>query len=277
MLPSSESTTQSLLPKLVATAVICVEVFITIQRVLFRRLEQDAVKHAHLDPTEIIATPFELRLLTHFATTVFAWTSVTMLLGAVIDSSGARKTKDVSVAALIKSFFVGSIGILAASIPVFLLCVLSGASPFENFPHTVLSAIYMSLFAFGPSFFRPGFFESPYGLIRLLVGGSSPSPPIQDVVPDQAAPKPHGTLLSTLEIIDRWAMFGVFAGNIPSSILRVLDHGTQIQRWPVPIILGSSIGYGVGAFVGMSICLIGRFSRGKLQSALSDENETKQL
>lgn len=42
-------------------------------------------------------------------------------------------------------------------------------------------------------------------------------------------------------------------GLIFSMILRTLDHGTQIQRWPTPVLMGTWIGFGIGTFICVAI------------------------
>jgi len=277
--------------KIVATLAICLQLSIAIQRILFRRLEHDAIKQARLDPTEIIAAPFDQQLLAQNVVTAFASVLATsVFVDAVHDklSFGTRRgggETGTSIVALSKSAVAGSAGVLAASIPVFLLCVLSGASPLEHVPHTVLASIYVSVLAFGPPFFHPGFFDSSLGLFRLLAGTETPSSADGDdsnLAPPNPAPAPvksRGFALKPREVVDRWAMLGVFAGNVPSSILLVLDHGSQIQRWPVPLILGSSIGFGIGSCLGVLLCIFGRFQERKslMISPSNGDNETKQL
>ena len=44
------------------------------------------------------------------------------------------------------------------------------------------------------------------------------------------------------------------AVTIPCCILRVYDRGWQIQRWPVPLIVGSTYGWALGLCVGTMLC-----------------------
>lgn len=46
-------------------------------------------------------------------------------------------------------------------------------------------------------------------------------------------------------------LYGMILVSIPVQILSVLDHGIQIQRWPLPIILGTTYGYVIGSMLGM--------------------------
>lgn len=46
--------------------------------------------------------------------------------------------------------------------------------------------------------------------------------------------------------------------TIPFQILTVLDHGLQIQRWPAPVLLGSTYGYAIGTIMGIFTNYINR-------------------
>lgn len=71
-------------------------------------------------------------------------------------------------------------------------------------------------------------------------------------------------------IVARGASQGTIAGAVVFQILRLYDRGWQVQRWPVPVILGSTIGWTVGAFVGALWILWGPPSR--LESKLADKD-----
>jgi hypothetical protein len=48
----------------------------------------------------------------------------------------------------------------------------------------------------------------------------------------------------------------VMAVTIPMQILRLYDWGMQIQRWPVPTILGASIGWAMALILGTPLLLL---------------------
>jgi hypothetical protein len=51
--------------------------------------------------------------------------------------------------------------------------------------------------------------------------------------------------------------------SVPFSVVTILDAGMQIQRWPLPILLGTTYGYVIGTFVGVTSLYYQR--RGKLE------------
>ena len=60
------------------------------------------------------------------------------------------------------------------------------------------------------------------------------------------------------EIANRYVMYATLFVTIPFQILNILDHGNQIQRWPIPIILGSTIGHCIGCII--AVCGTGASS-----------------
>lgn len=47
-------------------------------------------------------------------------------------------------------------------------------------------------------------------------------------------------------------LYGMILTSVPFSVVNVLDAGMQIQRWPLPILLGTTYGYVIGTFVGVT-------------------------
>ena len=55
----------------------------------------------------------------------------------------------------------------------------------------------------------------------------------------------HSDILSTCRL------YATLAFVVPFSILSVLDHGEQRQRWPVPVLMGGTYGFVTGSVVGL--------------------------
>lgn len=60
-----------------------------------------------------------------------------------------------------------------------------------------------------------------------------------------------GPSMSKLQTLHQSAFYGSLIGMSALSILRILDHGMQIQRHPVPILLGLVWGRAGGLVVGL--------------------------
>jgi hypothetical protein len=48
-------------------------------------------------------------------------------------------------------------------------------------------------------------------------------------------------------------LYSTIMFTIAFQVLTVLDHGRQIQRWPIPVILGGTYGYAFGTVVGIVV------------------------
>ena len=55
----------------------------------------------------------------------------------------------------------------------------------------------------------------------------------------------HSDILSTCRL------YTTLAFIIPFSILSILDHGEQRQRWPVPVLMGGTYGFSFGSIIGL--------------------------
>ena len=74
---------------------------------------------------------------------------------------------------------------------------------------------------------------------------------------DHATCCPDEKEQSTREFV-QWTTLGTVIGIAACSILRVLDHGMQIQRYPMPIIVGFVAGNCGGVFVAIGIAGVGQ-------------------
>eukprot|EP00540_Astrosyne_radiata_P023621 CAMPEP_0116867734 /NCGR_PEP_ID=MMETSP0418-20121206/26787_1 /TAXON_ID=1158023 /ORGANISM="Astrosyne radiata, Strain 13vi08-1A" /LENGTH=121 /DNA_ID=CAMNT_0004503589 /DNA_START=214 /DNA_END=576 /DNA_ORIENTATION=- len=92
--------------------------------------------------------------------------------------------------------------------------VLCGASPTKNVIHTLLSAWYM---------------------VTLLLMGSSQTSD-GDWLSNKNVSMPQGKL-------SRCRVYGTILIAIPFQLLHILDWGAQIQRWPLPILIGCTTGW----------------------------------
>jgi len=166
-----------------------------------------------LDPTEITAIPIPLERLFVFVMAV-AWIVV------VTASSCSSLLK---LANLVQSSAV-----------IFLLMLLSGASLVENILHSLLSAVYLSALILWDLTCDNSAAHHNVLLMKDFLWRISPL---------VAAPtEPKGSI---------WIRaHGAVVVTIVFQIFLLYDRGWQVQRWPVPTILGSSIGWIAGSIVG---------------------------
>lgn len=113
-------------------------------------------------------------------------------------------------------------GTLLSSIAI----ILCGADPWTNILHTLGSALYLTNLAL---------FVHPWSDTEL-----------KSTFPD-----------SMYHYLDRndsmmsCRLCGTVLGTIPFQVLNVLDWGIQVQRWPLPVIIGSTYGWIGGTLVGI--------------------------
>jgi len=116
------------------------------------------------------------------------------------------------------------------TIIVFIVMIVCGASLYENQWHTLAASVYFTtLLTFDPPILDDSSrWNEQY--IRIRLRGS----PIQSLQDRIAVATFHCTVAAT----------------IPLQILRLYDRGWQVQRWPVPVILGSTYGWILGVVIG---------------------------
>ena len=100
---------------------------------------------------------------------------------------------------------------------------LFGANIVDNYQHSIYTAIYVA------------------ALLMTTTRRDSPSSKLVEQLP----------FYDSSDLISQCRLYGMLGMNIPFQILQVLDWGIQVQRWPVPVLLGISYGYILGTFLGM--------------------------
>jgi hypothetical protein len=116
-----------------------------------------------------------------------------------------------------------SVSLGRLTLVVYGLLGLCGAHIVENFKHSSLASLY----------------------IAALVSTTFTTDDVTPQILAQLPIRDHSDLLKTSRI------FGTIVGCIPFQILSILDRGVQIQRWPLPIILGVTYGYVFGSIIGL--------------------------
>ena len=216
---------------------------------------------AHLDPTVIIAEPIPIDIVTSFTSN----SVITIIIGCCVGSTlvgmtaaaGHRKSMSSLLWNLLRSLIVSTLGTIFLGAVVFLAAILCGASPWVDTMHTVLASGFVAALAFGPSLVfdaKQYFGSSPIHQIKRLFGGPQQNAEVTSSGSGIVSANHHQSLS---ERIDCCTMYGTFVGLIPVSILSILDHGDQAQRWPFPMLMGATIGYCAGSIVGiLSSCAI---------------------
>jgi hypothetical protein len=168
-----------------------------------------------MDPTEILAIPYPLQRLVTYVSITFL---VVCLFNVWFWGPAQREAAHFFQATLLAT----------------MLLILCGVDPRKHSLHTLCSAVYLATLAWLSRCRSPRksalFIEDE--LHRLL---------------DTAKLEQWEDLLASSQI------YGTLLVAIPIQILHVFDWGAQIQRFPLPIILGCTYGWVVGTVGGWGL------------------------
>ena len=175
----------------------------------------------HLDPSIIIQTPILNGVLVKLGTHSLGFNLISLLANHLF-----AHQKRSSIVSIVASIASGSIFIYV----MFLLC---GFHP-TYFPvQTILASIYVAL--------------------NTICATSLPDEGANSIKENQTANvltvgQMHiwiylfGPSQSDVQTLHQFTFYGSFIGMGSTSILRILDHGMQVQRHPMPLLLGFSWG-----------------------------------
>jgi hypothetical protein len=166
-----------------------------------------------IDPTDIVLIPYDLSRLFVYVGSIIGFLIATQCLRGMWYH------------------------LLPSSAMVLSFMIVAGASPTTNILHTAISALYCAALCLADPPLRipvapPRTFAEH---LRYRFRG-------HEVYSDRKQRQQA--------IVARAASQGTLAGAVVFQILRLYDRGWQVQRWPVPVITGSTIGWTVGALIG---------------------------
>ncbi len=226
------------------------------QQNILQRLDEDSKLMERWEPTDILSQVFPYHLLkahVYMVTIGIIGVSIAMNLYSewldnhyyICNHVNERKTntRPYNFSIIIPSYLF-MMGTLFGSVLFgFILC---GASPFENVSHTLLASWYFTLHTFG--YCRPppstkDRFSLQGIIVHLFSNGEDESEVSGETI--------TSPISESKDRISRFVMYTTLFVTIPFQILHILDHGDQIQRWPIPVILGSTIGHCLGSSIGL--------------------------
>jgi hypothetical protein len=171
---------------------------------------------AHLDPTEIIAVPiplFRLENFVGFAALVLFIVSVPWWELVVLVNT-------------LKTLGITTFAILG-------MAILCGAHPLHNLLYTVLASFYVaSLVSLNPPVFNDATRTTNNTQLLLFT-------------------RRIDALTRGDDVIQSFRLYTTLLTMIPFQILNILDSGLQVQRWPLPMLLGSTVGWILGSVLGL--------------------------
>jgi GPI biosynthesis protein family Pig-F. len=207
---------------------------------LNKRISLVYLSQERWDPTEILASPFPLDVLRFV---VFTSCRSIMTPNEFMATTiwyfykGKYKLKDLDQATranLWKRTIKYLVMMAVLTVILFCISILCGASPFANVHHSLLASFYVATLGFG--YIQPKADESiQMAIKRVIVVNDYHELPFIDCLVNE---------------MNGYVLYSVVAVTVPFMILNVLDGGFQIQRWPLPIILGSFCGHIIGITLG---------------------------
>ncbi|KAL7480212.1 hypothetical protein ACHAW6_005908 [Cyclotella cf. meneghiniana] len=225
---------------------------------IFPLLEKDALTMSHIDPSIIIDTAIPIPDLAILVICSLVWNVIYSILNSLLRNSPTDSTRGSSRLIL---NFLPLVG--AATILVHSLLILMGLHPAYFPKQTIFTSFYIALNSICPApiLFGEGIEEThsaitqkqievvvKEGFFRIVSYLTGPL-----VNENQQKRKVQSQQSRSIHIqqLHQFATFGASAGMTITAILRILDHGLQIQRHPMPILLGFTWGRCVGLFIGI--------------------------
>ena len=213
-----------------------------------------------MDPSDIISTPLPLHNLCTFVASSLILNLLLALICRVVAKHKTYKHSD-----LLDSTVVCGLGTLMTNF-LFILC---GIHPTKLPLHTLVSALYLAINVLLPVLL---FFPTPQST-HVYHGNSLVNRiafKLKEVSTYLFGPSLNGELPKKKQVeteqqkttyriqhIHQYTTLGIIIGVSAAAILRVLDHGMQIQRFPMPIIIGITWGECGGVFVGAITAMLG--------------------
>ena len=184
-----------------------------------------------MDPTEIVAVPYDLGRL-------FLYVAVVALGATAVCEPDPRA-------------WPRALGMLARRSAALLgLFVLCGAPPRADIlAHTMLAAVCLAAL---------GWCDAPVFAAAAAPLGDDPAHPPPSLFEQfqqrlRARHVHHSTLprqQRQQRLLQTIVLYSCTACTIPMQILLLYDRGWQLQRWPIPVILGSTVGWIGGTVLG---------------------------
>lgn len=283
-----------LLIRTVLTLFNCAFLLAHVHYTLLPILREDYNKMERWEPTEILAVPVPLDPLKSVTFHASASISILSLLFFALESLFLDKNTDnkgidgsllvedphhqspsgkstpsavkgitlYNVITLVANYFIST---TLMQFIIFLVVVLSGASPVEHLHHTLLASAYLSNMMFSyipPNHERLSLFHS---IANVFMAFSKFNKIESGQEHNQS---PFIMMQKRITEFNAFILYSIIGVLCPSMILNILDHGEQYQRWPFPIILAALMGHVIGAILGLLFAWVNMYRTGNLSLKL---------
>ena len=219
-----------------------------------------------MDPSDIINTPFPL--IYKFISVYLDWNLLLALIYRVVLEKNRIQTQHQAKEGFISRGLQIILLIGVSTIIMHFAFILCGIHPMMLPLHTFISAFYIATNLMLPVLLISS--ESNciqyvdgsiprkvvYRLKEVMIYLFGPTLIIDQTKKENIAHNKQNLNAQRIQYIHQYTTLGTLIGISACTILRILDHGMQIQRYPLPIIIGatygSCVGLLIGAFTGFS-------------------------
>jgi len=214
-----------------------------------------------MDPSDIINTPFPLHEIYKFIAVSLVWNLLLALIyRVVLETNKQTQQTTVTEGGISKGLqIILLIGI--STITIYFTFILCGIHPMMLPLHTLISAFYVGMNMMLPVLVITS--ESSiqyvdasiarkivYRLKEVMAYLFGPALIIDQTKKENITHNKHHQKAQRIQCIHQYTTLGTLIGMSACTILRILDHGMQIQRYPLPIIIGATYGGCGGVLIG---------------------------
>jgi hypothetical protein len=200
-----------------------------------------------MDPSIIIETPIPIKNLGIFVTYSLGCNIIWALLSHLF---GPNSSKSFSIMNTVQ--LVGQ-----ATMGIYMSFILCGVHPMYYPKQTILASFYVGVNIIFPLFFFICEEETNSSTDGFKEHQMNSTEGISYLFSYLTGPERH-KVTSKTRVLHQYTTFGATIGMVTTAILRILDHGMQIQRYPIPIVLGFTIGRCGGVILGALIAFCTR-------------------
>ena len=217
-----------------------------------------------MDPSDIINTPFPLHEIYKFVSVSLVLNVLLALIyRVVLEKNRIQRQQTTATEGGISKGLQIILLIGISTIIIHFAFILCGIHPMMLTLHTLISAFYV-----GMNMMLPVLLTSSESNCMQYVDGSiarkvvyrlkevmmylfGPTLIIDETKKENTTHNKQHQNAQRIQYVHQYTTLGTLIGMSACTILRILDHGMQIQRYPLPIIIGATYGSCGGILIGL--------------------------
>ena len=215
-----------------------------------------------MDPSDIINTLFPLHELYKFVSVSLLWNLLLALICRVVLEKNKQTQQTTATEGGISKGLQIILLIGISTIIIHFTSILCGIHPMMLPLHTLISALYVGMNTMLPVLviysennniqYVDGSIARKvlYRLKEVMIYLFGPTLIIDETKKENTTHNKQHQNAQRIQYIHQYTTLGTLIGMSACTILRILDHGMQIQRYPLPIIVGATYGSCGGVLIG---------------------------